>query len=82
MWSGRAKPAVAADHRMLEARHKALVEYLGMIEHVLDRLHRRIRHTVAEQRRPFLRGAGGQAFAKAWHQYVRVRDPAHHCLAA
>ena len=40
--------AITSYLRMIEGRDEILGEHLGMVEHVLDRAHRRARHALAE----------------------------------
>ena len=67
---------------MIEGRDEILGEHLRMVEHVLDRAHRRARHALAEELFPFVRGANGERGTHFRNQFSSMLGSAAHRRAA
>ena len=74
--------AITSYLRMIEGRDEILGEHLGMVEHVLDRAHRRARHALAEELFPFVRGASGERGTHFRNQFSSILGSAAHRHAA
>ena len=61
---------------MIAARDQVFGEHLGVIEHVLDRPHRRAGHALAEDLLPFQRTALGERSAQFRHDFGGMRGAA------
>ena len=74
--------AISAYDGMIERCYQVLLQDLRMVEHILDGMHRRIRHAVSEHSCPFQGSPLGQALTQARHQDIGMRDPLLHRVIA
>jgi len=63
---------------MIELSDQIFGQNLGMVEHVLDRPHRRARHALAEGFLPFQGAALGERSAQFRHELAGMRGAAAH----